>query len=189
MMEDRYMEEDVRKRLVLAGLDEICKHGVRDFSLRRVALAAQVSCAAPYRHFKGKEELIGGIIEYISSKWQLLCQAIEGAHANDPARLASELAIANIRFWLANGNFRTVLMSGSDNPDFARLMSAFDSSMLTAVEKHLLSLGKSPTEVAEKQFAIRSLIYGTVLLISSGRVENTPENIAIVKKKIEAELQ
>ena len=56
-MEQEFIENSVRTRLILSGMSEIEKHGVNDFSLRRVALAAQVSCAAPYRHFKDKEEL------------------------------------------------------------------------------------------------------------------------------------
>ena len=107
-MEDRFIVEDVRKRLVLAGLNELCEHGITDFSLRRVSVAAQVSCAAPYRHFKDKDELIGAIIEYIGSKWLLLSKEIRAAFLLDRKRLALELSVAAIRFWVANGNFRTV---------------------------------------------------------------------------------
>ena len=46
-MEDANLETSVRTRLLLAGLSEMEKHGEGDFSLRRVAKEAQVSCAAP----------------------------------------------------------------------------------------------------------------------------------------------
>ena len=76
-MEQEFIENSVRTRLILAGMSEIEKHGVNDFSLRRVALAAQVSCAAPYRHFKDKDEYIREIISYVNSKWELLSREIE----------------------------------------------------------------------------------------------------------------
>ena len=68
-MEKVYPDDGVRTRLILSALDELCEHGVVDFSLRRVALKAQVSCAAPYRHFKSKEELITETAKYITMKW------------------------------------------------------------------------------------------------------------------------
>lgn len=186
-MENHFLEDDVRKRLILAGLDELCEHGIRDFSLRRVAVSAQVSCAAPYRHFKDKEELIGGIVEYISSKWQLLCRAIEASFSDNPKSLATELAVANIRFWLANGNFRTVLMiDGNQNPKFLDLMRSFDAPILSAIEQALPDAEKAL--VSSKQLAVRSIIYGAVLLFSTGRAKNTPDAIDEIKNKILSEL-
>ena len=186
-MENRYLEEDVRKRLILAGLEELCEHGIRDFSLRRVALSAQVSCAAPYRHFKDKDELIAAIVTDIFSKWDLLCRAIEMSHSTDPIAHAAELAVASIRFWLANGNFRTVLMlDGAQSPKFGELMQKFDRAFLSAVDKCLT--GRDAESVSAKKLSLRALIYGTVLLLSTGRAENSPEAILSVKQRIVAEL-
>ena len=55
-MEADFIEGSVRTRLIVAGINELEERGVKDFSLRRVALAAEVSCAAPYRHFKDKDD-------------------------------------------------------------------------------------------------------------------------------------
>ena len=57
-MEEEYFSESVREKLIIAGADEISRHGLTNFSLRRVAAACNISCAAPYKHFKNKEELI-----------------------------------------------------------------------------------------------------------------------------------
>ena len=46
-MEEIYTSDNVKSRLILAGLKELDQHGVVDFSLRRVAIGAGVSCAAP----------------------------------------------------------------------------------------------------------------------------------------------
>jgi AcrR family transcriptional regulator len=57
-MDQDYGMRSVKTRLILAGLNEIEEYGIKNFSLRRVALGAQVSCAAPYRHFKDKDDFI-----------------------------------------------------------------------------------------------------------------------------------
>ena len=51
----------VRDRLIEAGIREIEANGLQNFSLRHVAQLCGVSCAAPYRHFKDKEEYINEI--------------------------------------------------------------------------------------------------------------------------------
>ena len=188
-MEERYIEEDVRKRLILAGLDELCEHGIRDFSLRRVALCAQVSCAAPYRHFKDKGELIGGIIDFIFSKWHILCETIEGAFSSDKKRLAVELSVASIRFWIANGNFRTVLLSGGvDNEAYKEKMRAFDLPIIKALEAALREADRTEDEISAARIAVGSLIYGSVMLISTGRTNDGLNSIDAIRNRIEAEL-
>ena len=60
---------NLREDLILAGIQEINSHGISGFSIRRVAEACNVSCAAPYRHFKDKNALIGAIIDYVNEQW------------------------------------------------------------------------------------------------------------------------
>ena len=100
-------------------------HGIGDFSLRRVAIASQVSCAAPYRHFKSKEELIVQTARYITSKWSLLAEEIIKAHQDDPVRTLTELSCTATKFWISNGNFRSLLMPDPNSP-IAVEMSSFD---------------------------------------------------------------
>ena len=160
-MEQEFIENSVRTRLILSGMSEIEKHGVNDFSLRRVALAAQVSCAAPYRHFKDKEELISEIIKYICAKWELLCREIVAVFARDLRRKVIELAVANLRFWIANPNFRSVLMTVSHNG--AQGLLQFDAPLMQAIEE-LCGVG----EVAEmKKFTVRAMIYGSLALMGA----------------------
>lgn len=189
-MEERYIVEDVRYRLILAGLNELLLHGIRDFSLRRVALAAQVSCAAPYRHFKDKDELICAIVEYVASKWLLLSGEIKRAFGSDLKRLAVELSVAAVRFWVANGNFRTVLMTdGAVSERVLSYMADFDKDILAAISELFMKENISASELERIKIAVRSIIYGTVMLVGTGRLENTPETISSVKRSIEKILE
>ena len=65
-MEEEFGSASVREQLIVAGISELETHGVADFSLRRVASACNISCAAPYKHFKSKEALVEGIFDYNS---------------------------------------------------------------------------------------------------------------------------
>ena len=53
-MDEELGSESVREQLIAAGTAELEAHGIADFSLRRVAAACNISCAAPYKHFKNR---------------------------------------------------------------------------------------------------------------------------------------
>ncbi|MBQ2794066.1 MAG: TetR/AcrR family transcriptional regulator [Clostridia bacterium] len=161
---------DVRTRLILAGIVELEQHGLRDFSLRRVAQEAQVSCAAPYRHFRDKEELILAIIAYIRESWELLADNISSAFADSSEQRLLNLAVAALRFWLANGNLRSVLMSGQEElgEEKRREVNRFDAPILAAVRTLAAERGVNDSE--ELAFTVLALVYGTVTLVSCGSV-------------------
>ena len=90
-MEEAYLEKSVRQRLILAGIAELEEHGLAEFSLRRAALAAQVSCAAPYRHFESREAFIRETVAYINSQWGLLRESITRLYQGNTQRCLTEL--------------------------------------------------------------------------------------------------
>lgn len=160
-MEQNYIESSVKKRLILAGLAELSEHGISDFSLRRVALAAQVSCAAPYKHFKDREELISAVISHVTEDWLLLAGQIESLYADSPVERIICLATAAVRFWLSNYNFRAAVILHGDGASAS--LSAFEQPIRESVG----SLGGGEGQL----FALLSLIYGTVELIHLGEFE------------------
>lgn len=186
-MEEGYIEDRVRTRLILAGINELEEHGIKNFSLRRAALAAQVSCAAPYRHFKDKNEYIVEIVKYISSRRLLLCREIERAYENDKRRLVIELCMSELGFWLANSNFRSVLMLSSENGIGSGLTET-DGYIVTAIKAYCDSMGVSD-EFEMKLYTARAMIYGTVMLIGSGVMKNDADGMALVRAKLENEFK
>ncbi len=169
------MEEsrDVKTRLILAGILELEEHGLRDFSLRRVAQGAQVSCAAPYRHFRDKEELILAIIAYVRESWELLADNICAAFCESVEERVVNLTVAALRFWLANGNLRSVLMSGQDElgEEKRKEVNRFDAPIVAAVRNLAAERGVRDSE--ELAFTVLALVYGTVTLVSCGSVGNS----------------
>jgi AcrR family transcriptional regulator len=164
-MDQDYGMRSVKTRLILAGLNEIEEYGIKNFSLRRVALGAQVSCAAPYRHFKDKDDFIKEIIKYIGSQWQILFDEIKSSHQNDLKTIIKNSSISYVRFWLGNTNFRTILMSSPS----ATTLIGFDSGLEELMDKYF----NHEAFAKRKFFIIRSLVYGAILL--SGF--NDPEQI------------
>jgi len=182
-MEQEFIENSVRTRLILAGISEIEKHGVNDFSLRRVALAAQVSCAAPYRHFKDKDELILGIIGYVREGWLLLSGQIGEIYGEDTRGLITELCVSSIRFWLGNRNFKTVLILGlaDRNRERQEAMTEFDRPIAEAVGKYCESEKDADRE--ELLNTVLALLYGT-LLLHGGEGDEIEKSISMIRKRL-----
>ena len=181
-VEKDFIDSNVRYRLIVAGINELEERGIRDFSLRRAALRAEVSCAAPYRHFKDKDEFISEIIKYISSKWMLLCNEIEKVFLNDTRRLILELAVSNLRFWIANPNYRSVLMTVS--PSASDVLSLFDKPLMDAIERFSNENGADP-EV--RKYTVRALIYGSLML--TGTTDKRSSLTDYLRRELENEFK
>ncbi len=177
-MEDIFLEGSVKKRLILAGLKELESHGPVDFSLRRVALSAEVSCAAPYRHFKSREDLIEEIIAYIKEQWLLLCETIEQAMPDIPSRVRA-LCVSYMRFWIGNPNFRAVLFL-SDHADALGFAANLEEN-LTALAKER---EKGEDFVSELKTTLLTLVYGSVFLLLRGELSTDKQTIDQVAEKI-----
>lgn len=190
-MEEYYQPEALREALIIAGLKEIEVHGLTDFSLRRVASACGVSCAAPYRHFKGKSELILAIITYVNDQWALLQDQISEAFKDDSRRCLIEMCIASIRFWIANPHFRSIMLMDSHELDSDQL---FEKSRINKTTERLIDdfcreNKLSAEETKRKNFSIRAIMYGSTQMLGCGELENSPESIALVKALLEKELE
>ena len=166
-MEENVTLDNVRSRLLFSGLKELETHGVGDFSLRRVAQDAGVSCAAPYRHFKDKDELISEIIKFVLDGWVLLSGQISEIFSSDPKVLLTELAVSGLRFWIANGNFRTVISATAtiDNGGRGHLAD-FDRPISLAAERYAEQKGIA--DASGVAFKMLSLIYGAIILVDGG---------------------
>ena len=174
-MEDRFVEENVRHRLIISGISELEEHGIADFSLRRAAVGAQVSCAAPYRHFKDKEEYINSIIDYVGSKWELLSKEILRVFSDDPIALVIETCIANLRFRIANRNLPLALAHTRGAG------KAIDDSISQVVLKYCTEHNLSEEETELKVFVTLAIIDGAVSMVDD---ENTEQILSLMRKKL-----
>lgn len=152
----------LKEKLLAAGMDEILLHGSGDFSLRRVASACGVSCAAPYKHFKNKEEFIGAVVKYAGDKWEHLALQICDSY-HDSKEVIAQLAIAAVKFRIANPICDTVGKS---------------------LDKNIKERASGQEHSEESIFAILALTAGTAALIRNCEIKNEPETFEILRKKI-----
>ncbi len=183
--EEKQSFTDIREALILAGIAEIEEHGPESFSLRRVAAACGVSCAAPYKHFKSKEALLSAIVSYIDEKWLLLEQHILEVFSAQSVDCLIELCLANIRFWIANPHFRAVRMMQSFT---AEGVFRATTSIGDAAEGLLSDLAKkeglSSSDAEALLYTVRSLVTGAALMLEDGALPNTPETFRMIRRVI-----
>lgn len=182
-MIERFVDEDVKTRLILSGITELEERGVKDFSLRRAAQLAGVSCAAPYRYFKSKEDYIIRIFEYLASKWELLSAEVIKSFPDEPKRQIIELCMANLRFWLANRNLRSVIFAfGGENCIIK--ITDFNSSLCNSVSAFYKSLGLEDFEASVKTNALHATLIGYVTLIGNGELADSADIIKSIYSEI-----
>ena len=177
--------KDARERLILAGLRELEERGVRDFSLRRVAAMAEVSCAAPYRYFKDKEELILSVLSYVGEGWIILSEQIISA-CPEPSERIVRLCSSGVRFWIANGNLRSVLTAGQGDFDSLRRreLTRFDEPIVKAIREYAEGRGIDGKML---EYTALSLLYGSVSLIEGG-ADSDEVILELFEKKLRSEL-
>ena len=173
--------DNLRTKLILAGLKELEEHGIKDFSLRRVAVMAEVSCAAPYRHFKNKDELVLGVLEYIKDDWFLLCEQIKLVFNNNLS-LLKELCIAGVKFWIANGNFLSVLflIQSSTDKMQKKVLAQFDQPIINTIDSLSKEKGLDNNTNNLLKSTVPTLIYGAIMMITR---DSIPTDTAISNLK------
>lgn len=100
-MEKKYHHGDLKTQLIKAGLHMIQDDGIGKVSLRKLAQICSVSEAAPYSHFKNKDELLLAIQEYIIEQLQKCLKAAyeRTEHRNSPEAILN-MGKAYVRFFI-----------------------------------------------------------------------------------------
>ncbi len=103
-MADGYHHGNLRQALIEAGIKIINENGEENLSLRKVAALCNVSHAAPYAHFKDKDELLEAIKNSVTDRFmEELLKAVEDKPTADQAIIAMG---------------RTYIQFFSSNPDY-----------------------------------------------------------------------
>lgn len=115
-----YHHGNLRDALIRAAVRFLEKKSVDDLSMRKLAVAAGVSQAAPYRHFKDKESLLAAISQ-------------EGFEAQFAQMLAVFKRCHDDGLKLLHGCARSYFEMGLEHPQHFRLMM---SSRVCPTEEH-----------------------------------------------------
>ena len=112
-MEKKYHHGDLKIQLIKTGLHMIQEDGTNKLSLRRLAQMCNVSEAAPYSHFKNKEELLIAIQEYVTEQL-LTClkDAYKRTEQNNSPIAILNMGKAYVRFFIKYPEYYTFLFTG-----------------------------------------------------------------------------
>ena len=94
--------------------------------------------------------------------------------------------MANIRFWISNHNYRTVFtvaLDSSQDPEWAELL---ERKVISAVSRYSEYKALDLNERKNKEFLVRILIAGTVMLVASGTGDELLES---ARKRLEEEFK
>lgn len=169
-----YHHGNLRQALVAATLKLIEERGPLGFTLAETARAAGVSGAAPYRHFRGRDELIE---EVARQGYVTFAEMLERAW-NDgrPSALSAFMATgrAYLEFARDNpGHYAAMFESGvaiASNADLARAADRAMSVLMRAAERLAQNLPperRPPASMVANH--IWALSHGVVELFGRGR--------------------
>ena len=108
-----YHREGLKNLLIEKGIEIVNTDGVQSFSLRKAAAACKVSHAAPYSHFRNKEELLNAMQLHITERFSKTLEAAVTENKK-PAALLKKLGIAYVSFFIDNPAYFQFLYSSSD---------------------------------------------------------------------------
>ncbi len=184
-MSDSYHHGNLRQALIEAGIRIINEQGEEALSLRKVAAACEVSHAAPYAHFKDKEELLAAMKSSVTEQFTAqLLQAVAGADGASAAGAEQKILAmgrAYISFFSHNPDYFTFLFGKQklvahlrmdedheeDYPPFKLLKKVF--------RQYLKESGSalSPAEQEVGLIKIWSSVHGMAALACMAGVETT----------------
>ncbi len=84
-----YHHPELRKALLKAAMIELMEKGTGELSLRRIAARAGVSHAAPYRHFRDKDEVLAALVWDTQEAFTTALRKARDAAGTAKARLFS----------------------------------------------------------------------------------------------------
>lgn len=179
----------LREALILAGIHEINAHGIASFSIRRVADACSVSCAAPYRHFESKRDFIAAIIDYVNDQWAERQEQIVAQAGDSLREQIIAICIGYIRFLMDVPTYRNILMLKDEEFDnlYHKKRTQFGSLTQTLNAQLYQASGYTPEVWERKLLMCRSLIFGSLVLFDAGEFEYNEKNMEYIRYTINRE--
>lgn len=181
--------KNMREVLLQAGISEINANGVHHFSVRRVADACGVSCAAPYKHFKDKRDFIAAIIEYVNGQWKLRQSEVLSSCGASYREQIVQISVEYVRFLMEKPYYRSILMLKDEEFDnlYHRVRGEMSSRSQQLEQDFFTESGMDGATQRRKLHMVRALIFGTVFLIDAGELAYTDETMENLRHAIDRE--
>ena len=178
-----------REDLIKAGIQEINKHGLAGFSMRRIADDCGLSCGAPYKHFENRKDFIAAVIEYVNGQWRVRQQELLDQYAGDLRRQIVEMSVGYVEFLMEHTHYRSILMLKDEEFDntYHRLRGELSSPTQQLAQQFFDSVGMDDFTSRRKVYVVRSLIFGAVILMDNGEMAYNQETLEFIRFSINRE--
>lgn len=188
----RTANEANREKFIKSAVTELEEHGASDFSIRRVARRCGLSSAAPYKHFRGREELILEVVRYINRKWDAIRDETVASYAGASEKdTIVSVCMAYITFLCTYPEYQMILFM--NDRVFPVEVAAEKGKLSTAIEAKIADYCHSvamPDDVRKrKQLIISSLLCGAAEMINSGAVPFDSHTMSLIRSAIEREFE
>lgn len=186
----RTANEANKEKFLKAAVSELEEHGVSDFSIRRVAKRCGVSCAAPYKHFESKNDLLLQVMKYIGKKWEAVWKDTMNSHKNEPySEQIVAICMAYIAFLCTYPEYQTILYMNDRvfPPEILAEKSKLTSKSQSLIDDYCTSVNMPSDVKKRKQFVILSIIYGGSIMINSGAIPFDSNTMEMIKSNIRRE--
>ncbi|ADZ85778.1 TetR/AcrR family transcriptional regulator [Cellulosilyticum lentocellum] len=100
MEKENYHHGALKEELIKNGLLLLNSEGVENFSLRKVATMCGVSHAAPYKHFKNKEEMLSAISHRVNQDFREYLEQVVVIHPGLDGMIT--MGKAYVRYMITN---------------------------------------------------------------------------------------
>ncbi len=176
---ERYHHGDLRRALILKGLERLAEGPAEDLSLREIARSLGVSATAVYRHFPDKAALLTALC--IEGD-RMLAEAFRKAMAKVKPGMEAfdEMGRAYVRFALAHPALFRLMMS----PAGVKRQDGEAAGMLVDTLENLSGPGLTPADRDAQRLKAWSLVHGLAMLMLDGLV---PANRALIDHVIRAD--
>lgn len=187
----RSKRRNTRQELIEAGIAEINRYGVADFSMRRIAQTCGVSCGAPYKHFGDRREFIAAVIDYVNAQWHTKQTQLLEAHQGDTKAQIVEMSTGYVQFLVENPHLRAILTLKDAEFDnvYHKLRGEVSSPTQQLIGRYCQENHIPPEVRLRKVYVIRALIFGAAIQFDNGELEYSPKTLQIVHDSIQRELE
>lgn len=191
MVEKKYHHEDLKQELIDNGLLLLNQKGAEGFSLRKVAGMCGVSHAAPYKHFKDKEELINEIVKEVWKKFYLALFKVTELYTGDCKLQIIEMGKAYVKFMVENPEYLKFMfltddaspIKIEDNKFHKARFDAFQAFKGSA-ERYFKTIRLNENLYVQKTLALWSMVHGIAILIVKRNIEYKGDYLVLVESMI-----
>lgn len=172
MNEDKYHHKDLKKQLIESSIYLLNNEGAESFSLRKVAKMCGVSHAAPYKHFKNKEELINETFKEVWKDFYLTLLEVKEKNSENPKLQLIELGKAYVKYMVDNPEYLKFMFLSQNNCSVKVKNNSFVVEDMAfkvfkeSSEKYYEEINLDKELYMSKTLAMWSLVHGLTILIT-----------------------